>query len=105
MPFHVHNGPGPWALWLTVAVVVLAVTYGRGWVRLFLSTSNPLPAWRALSFLAGLASAWVAVASPICAGYDRLLTYHMVQHLLLMTIAPLLILLGEPVMALRYRGG
>ena len=97
---HVHNATGPWAAWLTVAVVALAVTYGRGWVRLCLFASNPLPAWRALSFLAGLASAWVAVASPIGGGDGRLLTFHMIHHLLLMTIAPPLILLSEPVIAL-----
>jgi cytochrome c oxidase assembly factor CtaG len=51
-------------------------------------------------FYAGLASAWLAVAPPIGGGDGRLLTFHMIHHLLLMTIAPPLMLLGEPVMAL-----
>jgi putative membrane protein len=97
---HVHNASGPWAVGLTVAVLALALTYARGWARLRSSSSNPLPAWRALSFLAGLGSVWAAVAPPIAGGDQKLLTFHMVQHLLLMTLAPPLIYLGEPVMIL-----
>lgn len=87
---------------LTLAVAVVAVTYGWGWMRLRLFTSTPLPAWRLASVFAGLAAAWLAVASPIGAGDQRLLTFHMVQHLLLMAIAPPLIFLGEPLRALAH---
>jgi cytochrome c oxidase assembly factor CtaG len=99
---HVHNGPASWEcpVWLTVAVVLVAVGCMRGWLQLWFS-SNAIPAWRAVSFLSGLALTWIAVASPIGAGNGRLLTFHMVQHLLLMTVAPPLILLGEPLLALR----
>ena len=96
MAHHVHIAPGTWVVGLILALVV---TYQSGWMRLRLLTSNPLPAWRAASALGGLVVAWLAVASPIGAGDGRLLTFHMVQHLLLMTIAPALILLGEPVRA------
>jgi len=44
---------------------------------------------------------WTALASPLAAAVHRLLTAHMVQHLLLMTIAPALILLADPLKALR----
>jgi putative membrane protein len=100
MATHVHDAFGPWPVGLTVAVALLAMGYARGWAWLSWSSANPIPAWRALSFYAGLASAWVAVASPIGGGDGRLLTFHMIQHLLLMTIAPPLIFLGEPVIAL-----
>jgi putative membrane protein len=100
MPLHAHDAWEPWPVGLTVVIVILAAAYIRGWARLRWSSSNPLPAWRALSYLAGLATAWIAVASPIGAGDERLLTFHMVQHLALMTVAPPLIFLGEPVMAL-----
>ena len=42
----------------------------------------------------------MAVASPVAALDEQLLTAHMVQHLLLMTLAPPLIWLGAPVMPL-----
>jgi putative membrane protein len=100
MASHVHDASGPWAVGLTIAVAVLAAGYARGWASLSGSSANPIPAWRVLSFYAGLASAWVAVASPIGGGDGRLLTFHMIQHLLLMTIAPPLIFLGEPLIAL-----
>lgn len=97
MAHHVHIAPGTWVVGLTLA---FAVTSLCGWMRLRLLTPNPPPAWRAASALGGLVLAWLAVASPISGADGRLLTFHMVQHLLLMTIAPPLILLGEPVRAL-----
>ncbi len=45
---------------------------------------------------------WVALGSPLATYDDELLTVHMVQHLLLLTIAPALILLGSPVMPLLH---
>jgi cytochrome c oxidase assembly factor CtaG len=51
---------------------------------------------RFLAFLAGVVSLWAAVASPL-AQLDRgQLTAHMIQHLLIMTVAAPLLLLGEP---------
>jgi cytochrome c oxidase assembly factor CtaG len=58
--------------------------------------------WRAVSFILGLFSIWVAIASPLAALDEQLLTIHMLQHLLLMTIAPALVLLGAPVMPLMH---
>jgi cytochrome c oxidase assembly factor CtaG len=43
---------------------------------------------------AGLATAWIVVASPVAHLDHHLLTAHMVQHLLLMVVAAPLILLG-----------
>src|SRR3954465_13035148 len=54
-------------------------------------------AWRAASLLFGLVLASIAVASPLSSCDAHLLTGHMVQHLLLMSLAPPLIWLGEPV--------
>src|SRR5215510_1680956 len=100
MGHHLHGATGAWAVGMTVAVAVLAAGYARGWALLSRSSKNSVPPWRALVYYAGLASAWVAVASPIGGADHRLLTFHMIQHLLLMTIAPPLMLLGEPVAVL-----
>jgi cytochrome c oxidase assembly factor CtaG len=59
---------------------------------------RPVPVWRACSFFLGLSATWAAVASPVASLDSHMLTAHMVQHLLLMTIAPPLIWLGEPLL-------
>ena len=81
---------------LTLIIVVTAIVYLRGWRH------SSLPAWRAASFFLGLFFVWVAAASPIASFDDRMLTAHMIQHVLLMTFAPPLIWLGEPVRALLW---
>ena len=63
---------------------------------------NVIPARRAASFLLGLALTGIAVASPLASLDGRMLTGHMVQHLLLMTFAPPLIWLGAPILPLLY---
>ncbi len=61
-----------------------------------------LPPWRASSFLLGMFLIWMAIGSPLAALDEQFLTVHMLQHLLLMTVAPALILLGAPVMPLMH---
>jgi cytochrome c oxidase assembly factor CtaG len=51
---------------------------------------------RLAAFLAGLFALWAVVGSPLAALDHELLTFHMVQHLVLMTVAAPLILLGRP---------
>ena len=87
---------------LTFAVVLAGVLYLRGWLRLHSASVNAIPSWRAGSFFLGLFLIWVAVGSPLAAFDEELLTVHMVQHLLLMTVAPPLILVGAPVMPLLH---
>jgi cytochrome c oxidase assembly factor CtaG len=84
-------------VFLTLILVFTALVYLRGWLSLRSSIVNVTSAWRACSFLVGLFLVWVAVASPIAALDHELLTIHMLQHLLLMTLAPPLIWLGAPV--------
>ena len=55
------------------------------------------------SVLLGLVAAWVALESPIAAMHHAMLTGHMAQHLLLMTVAAPLIWLGAPSIAGRRR--
>lgn len=49
------------------------------------------------AFLAGLAAIWVAVGSGLAAYDETSVTLHMVQHILLMMVAPPLLALGRPV--------
>jgi cytochrome c oxidase assembly factor CtaG len=61
------------------------------------------PRARAASFAAGLGAIAIALSPPVDGWSDRLLSVHMVQHLLLAMIAPPLLLLGGPVQFLLKR--
>jgi putative membrane protein len=87
---------------LTLALVLSAFVYLRGWFHLRSASVNAIAGWRASSFVLGLFLIWLAVGSPLAAFDEQLLTVHMLQHLLLMTFAPALILLGAPVMPLLH---
>src|SRR5271168_525182 len=96
-----------WQAWslpipLTLLLLAAAVVYLRGWLHLRVGRADVIPAWRAASFWLGLFLIWVALGSPLAVFDEQLLTVHMIQHLLLMTIAPPLILLGEPLMPLLH---
>jgi cytochrome c oxidase assembly factor CtaG len=94
---HLHHaalGSRGW-VFLTLILVLTALVYLRGWLSV--RALKVSWGWRAFSFLGGLLLIWVAVASPIAGLDHELLTVHMLQHLLLMTIAPPLIWLGAPV--------
>jgi putative membrane protein len=53
-------------------------------------------AWRAASFLGGLVALAAALMSGIDTYAERLLSVHMLQHLILMLLAPALLLAGAP---------
>src|SRR5215471_19727317 len=80
----------------TLAIELAAIVYLRGWWRLRRAGVPFVPAWRAIAFLSGLLTLWIALASPIDAVNGLLLSAHMLQHMLLMMVAPPLILLGAP---------
>ena len=103
----VHSIQAALAAWtlpvsLVLVLILDALVYLRGWTRLRLSRVNIIPAWRAASYLLGLFLIWLAVGSPLSEFDEQLLTVHMAQHLLLMTLAPALILLGAPIMPLLH---
>lgn len=98
---HVHSEPGYWLfpVSLTIVLLLAAVLYLREWIHLRSTPASCIPAWRACSFLLGLVLVWAALGSPLATYDHSLLTVHMIKHLLLMTFAPPLILLGEPLKA------
>ncbi len=56
--------------------------------------------WRAASFYAGLATILVALEGPIDSYASRLFWVHMIQHVLLLSVAAPLIVLGAPWMSI-----
>ena len=85
---------------INLGIVAVVILYLRGWRILRRTSPARFPGWRALAFLAGLGTVWLAIASPLDAFSGLLLSAHMVQHLLLMSVAPPLILLGAPFLPL-----
>jgi putative membrane protein len=85
---------------LTGTLIVLGLVYARGWFAIRKTRPGQFPIWRLAVFLLGLAVIWFAIASPLDGFADVLLSAHMVEHLLLMSFAPPLLLLGWPVVPL-----
>lgn len=85
---------------LTGALIVCGVVYARGWCAIRGTRRVQFPVWRLGAFLLGLSVIWLAIASPLDGFADALLSAHMVEHLLLMSFAPPLLLLGYPVVPL-----
>jgi putative membrane protein len=97
---HIHHGASE-PFWISIALIFASLVYLRGWLRLrghqhHYGFHEKVEGWRAASFVLGLLFIWIATASPLAALDHNILTAHMVQHLLLMTLAPPLIWLGMP---------
>src|ERR1700720_4046043 len=89
-------------VFLSLSVVMADVIYLGGWLRIHRVSPHIIPPWRAASFVIGMGLLWAAVGSPLAVFDEEFLTVHMLQHLLLMSIAPPLILIGAPVMPLLH---
>ncbi len=88
----------PWSISapVTFALFLAAWVYLRGWLRLRSTIPNLISAWQLAAFMNGMFALWIALGSPLRALHHELLSIHMVDHVLLMAVAPPLILLGAP---------
>src|SRR5262245_58506766 len=85
---------------IALGLAAALVLYYRGWLILHRTLPQRFSVWRLLGFISGLITLWLAIASPLDAFSGLLLSAHMVQHLLLMSVTPPLILLAEPLLPL-----
>jgi len=99
---HAHNASVEFS-WISAGLILAALIYLRGWLRLRRLDLDGVQAWHAGGFILGLFLVWLATASLLSSLDHESLTAHMVQHLLLMTFAAPLILLGAPVKTTLYR--
>lgn len=82
---------------LTTSVLLLApVVYLRGWLLIRKTRPEQFPLWRLGCYFAGIFALFLATASPLDTLDDELLSAHMGQHFLFMSVAPPLLLLGTP---------
>lgn len=82
--------------WLVASLLLSAGVYFRGWNILRRREPQRWNGWRLASFFGGLTAIFLALVSPLEPFATLLLQIHMVQHLLLMMVAPPLIWLGAP---------
>jgi putative membrane protein len=98
---HAHHASVEFS-WISAGLILAALIYLRGLLRLRRLDFDGVQAWHAGGFILGLFLIWLATASPLSSLDHESLTAHMVQHLLLMTFAAPSILLGKPVKTLIY---
>jgi putative membrane protein len=78
-----------------LGVTALGIAYLKLWRRARAAGGpHPPSRWRLALFGLGLAAILAALVSPIDDLGDQLLVMHMVQHILLLDIAPILLILG-----------
>jgi putative membrane protein len=87
-------------VWLTLSIALTAVIYLRGWLAIRRTRPQQFTAFRLTSFVSGLIILWFAIGSPMDGFADVLLSAHMVEHLLLMSVVPPLLLWGLPIVPL-----
>jgi putative membrane protein len=85
------------------AIAIAAILYRLGRRGVSGSRARRDRTWRAQAFYAGLIALALAIAPPLDDLADRLFWAHMAQHALLQMVAPPLIVLGAPWLAI-WRG-
>ncbi|WP_263367797.1 cytochrome c oxidase assembly protein [Edaphobacter bradus] len=84
-------------LLLTGSLLLCGIVYARGFLAIRKTRASQFPIWRLGAFFLGLVTIGIAIASPLDGFADVSLSAHMVEHLLLMSFAPPLLLLGNPI--------
>ena len=86
--------------WILASLSLALGFYLTGLLRIASSVrSKLLGARRCLSFIAGIATLFVVLISPLDGLDDQLFSAHMAQHMVLMMVAPPLLLFGRPALA------
>jgi len=93
---HLERGTNPWSLWqlspeIILGLAIAGLIYWRG-SRHGLVDSR----WRIAAFFGGLAALFVALISPVEELSDHIFAVHQVEHMLLRSVAPMLLFLSAP---------
>jgi putative membrane protein len=87
-----------------IGVAIAGRAYVARWHKVRGASARPAadaPAWRLCCFLGSLLCALIALVSPVDALADQLFLMHMVQHVLLLDLVPVLAILGFTKVILR----
>ena len=104
MPSPLQEALRSWAppVGVNPAIALSVYLYLAGWWRLRKAHAFAISGWHLAAYASGMFALWLAIGSPLEALDDSSLLAHMVQHLLLMIVAPPLILLGAPALPLLH---
>lgn len=102
-----HSAPGfaadyLWDAWpftpdIVFGTLIAAVFYGAGlWRAPDTNTQQDKRLWHGVFFYAGLAAIFLALQSPIDTFSEHVFALHQVQHLLLHSLGPMLLMLAVP---------
>ncbi len=86
--------------WIVVPLLLGSIIYLRGWWKLRRRLPRRFEGRRLIAFQSGVLTLFLALASPLHELAEKLLQFHMIQHLLLMMVVPPLLLLGAPILPL-----
>lgn len=91
-----------WEPGLLLALAIYLGVYARRWARVRASAApRSAPRWRLAAFVAAIGALFAALISPIDSLGEQMFTFHAVQHMLLMDVAPILAILGLTKVILR----
>jgi putative membrane protein len=93
---HLADGTNPWSLWqispeILLGIAIAGLIYWRGSRHGLVATR-----WRIAAFFGGLAALFVALISPVEELSDHIFAVHQVEHMLLRSVAPMLLFLSAP---------
>ncbi len=102
---HVLAPNNPWAQWslspgITVPTLAVVALYIAGNRDTAPGVRDPHPEFRHLAFFGGVAAVFLALQSPIEQISDHSFAVHAVEHMLLRTVGPMLLMLAAPQAAL-----
>lgn len=106
---HTRERPVPETIWrswnldvpILAAMMLATWVYLRGTVHLWErgGRGTGIARWQVATWLGGMATIFVAIISPLDALGAALFSAHMVQHMLLILVAPLLLAASNPLLA------
>lgn len=89
--------------WIVVPLVAAGVAYAAGTIRLWLRIGfRSVRLGQGIAYAAGWASLALALVSPLHWLGERVFTFHMIEHEIVMTVAAPLIVLARPIGALLW---
>ncbi len=93
---HVEARASPWSMWqfspeILIGIAIAGAIYWRG-----SRNGQVAERWRDAAFYGGLFALFLALISPIEEVADHIFAIHQIEHMLLRTIAPMLLFLSRP---------